>query len=357
MKLKSGYLFLILHGLSFCTGSLLASAAQSQVHSLPLANDEQHSFAVQFTTPVSEHVKSRIKKITIPVSVSGFNPISTQTFKEVAGEKNEFVIIVVHDPVTGIQKSYEATSFVQFILANRQAKTVLLSPESTRLMNANLIYCMKYQANGSGQAPALTYLCSWEDILEVDQERQDHAKKREHLLSQNEAFLLNQLGGLEQWRKIRQHVLGGAVMRSRTMGDFFISIEADADVQNAVPLSRVRYVKSLVGFGFLCFLQGFLNNWNARRDGHGAENWAFYSKKCPWREFWPWLVSNRLEKEYFPQASESLAARWLGAGAQVLGECVPFPMYPYLWRKPVLTFRLFQVIYYTGVAAVQLFRE
>ncbi len=357
MKLKLGYLFLILHGLSFCTGSLLASAAQSHVHSLPLANDEQHSFAVQFTTPVSEHVKKRIKQISIPVNVSSFNPISTQTFEEVAGEKNEFVIIVIHDPVIGIQKSYEATSFVQFILANRQAKRVLLSPESAPLMNANLIYCIKYQANGSGQAPALTYLCSWEDILEVDQEGQDHAKKRELLLAQNEAFLLNQLSGPEQWRKIRQHVLGGAVMRSRTMGDSFIPIEADARVQSSVSLPRAQYVKGLIGFSLLCFLQGFLNNWNARSDGYGAENWAFYSKACPWGELVSWITSFWLECNCFRRASSSLAGCWLGAGTQVLGECMPFPTYPYLWRKPVLTFRLFHAIYRTGVTTVMLFHE
>lgn len=317
----------------------------------PHADEEANlSFRVLFGSPVAEHVKGKIGTISIEGNANGFDPMSRYNFNEVAAEKNDFVIVVVYGAEDRTQKVYEASSFVNFILANRQAKTVLMTPDNARLINSNLIFCIRYQKNESGQQQ-LTYICSWGDILSSVDDTREHANKRDSLLRANDGLLLTQLGE-QNLRQIMQQTIGGSVMRSQQAGSLLHFAQAQ---QDWTPLTPRQYVKGFIGVGILCFLQGFLNNWNARRDGAGTANRPFY--KASFGEFFRGCCALGVQSAFFPQASQSYWVNLFGAGAQVLGECIPFPGYPHLWRDPALTFRLFSSVLDTGLNVIAFFRE
>lgn len=211
---KNVSLFLCLLGLSSFAHA--ASTASAMVSNSAKEESQECKFEVAFGSKVvSEHVKKSLITIVVPMDAGSFNIISTESFKQVAEGKNEFVILVVDDAKTATRKFYEAYSFVSFLLNNPRArnKSVLLLPDDRPLINSNLIYCIKYQKR-EREVPLLTYLCSWEDILMSSRdETPGHAEKRKRLLAADDGFLRNQLGGEQQWEQIEQDVLGGAVTR------------------------------------------------------------------------------------------------------------------------------------------------
>lgn len=316
--------------------------AVSPVSANPSARVEQKQFVITFPAGAAPgHWQQKLNNFSININENGFDPLTTESFEEVASAKQDFLMVVASVSERGPLKLYEADSFVRF-LANDTGNPVG-APGRIPLINSQNICCVKYRKERDVQQPSFTYICSWDELLpllKAEEELAQHKIERERLFQQNGALLGSDFGHL------RQRDLRGAVLNDKSRG--FAGLVNDPV---GLGLGRRAFVKAMFSAVFMAALQGIFNNVTARYYGE-LVNQSSWSNKQPLRESLSALAAFVWQTK-LSEASWTFCPQLFGAITQMIFETMPLPGYPRVWRNQALNMRAYwsiiDIILWSGI--------
>lgn len=313
------------------------------------AQNNMQTFSVTFPAGSNPgHWEQKMTQLTIDINESGFDPVTQHGFSEVVngipadgnngvavpGQEEFLMVVLCTQGHTGnvVLKAYEASSFAQF-LENDRGNSVR-APGNIPLINSRNICCVKYHKN----APSLTYVCSWDELLPLQDEDDAHKAKRTQLLAEYLA--------LDSFRQISQRGIGGAVVNNRLREREVVNDPVAAGGWRNVGRQTGKWLFYLSFPLAIGFLHGLLNNGLALRAGCGLQRWR--SGDAPFREFvtslgsfalygyWVcWLDRRRgfAELNDFQSWFVCLFGLFVKGVSQEYGESYPLPGRAGRWRS------------------------